>query len=84
IQVLAEQFEVIRVDGEDYRHRGLTAAPDPLPDDQVVATAEQNFPDAGVLAVDDFDALTAMLSRVHPSRYRELVKDVDVLALHDV
>ena len=46
--------------------------------------AAQNFPDAGVLAVDDFDALTAMLSRVHPSRYRELVKDVDVLALHDV
>ena len=84
IQVLAEQFEVIRVDGEDYRHRGLSAAPDPMPDDQVVSTAEANFPDSGVLAVDDFDALTAMLSRVHPSRYRELVKDVDVIALHDV
>ena len=84
IQVLADQFEVIRVDGEDYRHRGLSAAPSPLDDAAVEATAQENFPDAGVLAVDDFADLTAMLSRVHPSRYRELVKDVDVLALHDV
>mgnify|MGYP002714782041 CR=1 FL=1 len=84
IQVLADQFEVIRVDGEDYRHRGLSAAPSPLDDAVVEATAQENFPDAGVLAVDDFADLTAMLSRVHPSRYRELVKDVDVLALHDV
>jgi len=84
IQVLADQFEVIRVDGEDYRHRGLSAAPSPLDDAAVEATARENFPDAGVLAVDDFADLTAMLSRVHPSRYRELVKDVDVLALHDV
>lgn len=84
IQVLAEQFEVIRVDGEDYRHRGLSAAPAPLADDQVVPTAEANFPHAGVLSVDDFSELTAMLSRVHPSRYRELVKDVDVAAFHGV
>ncbi|MDO5635007.1 MAG: cell division protein ZapE [Micrococcus sp.] len=84
IQVLSSQFDVIRVDGEDYRHRGLSAAPQPLDDDQVVPTLEANFPDAGVAAVDDFADLTAMLSRVHPSRYRELVKDVDVLALHNV
>ena len=84
IQVLSDQFEVIRVDGEDYRHRDLDAPPAPLPDEEVVATARRSVPDAGVLAVDDFADLTAMLSRVHPSRYRELVKDVDVIALHDV
>ena len=84
IQVLSEQFDVIRIDGEDYRHRGLAAAPAPLPDAEVDRTVQANFPHAGVVAVDDFDALTAMLSRVHPSRYRELVKDVDVVALHGV
>ena len=30
IQALAAQFEVLRVDGEDYRHRGLPAPPPPL------------------------------------------------------
>lgn len=84
IQVLAEQFDVIRVDGEDYRHRGLSEAPAPLDDAEVMDTVAKNFPDAVVVAEDDFADLTAMLSRVHPSRYRELVKDVDVIALHNV
>lgn len=84
IQVLAEQFDVIRVDGEDYRHRGLAAAPAPLSDAEIEPTLAANFPDAGVVAADDFGSLTAMLSRVHPSRYRELVKDVDVIALRGV
>ena len=84
IQVLADQFEVIRIDGEDYRHRGLSAAPAPLPDAEVEPTLQAHFPHAEVVAVDDFEALMQMLSRVHPSRYRELVKDVDVIALHGV
>ena len=29
IQVLADQFDVVRIDGEDFRHRGLPAAPAP-------------------------------------------------------
>jgi cell division protein ZapE len=84
IQVLAEQFDVIRVDGEDYRHRGLAAAPDPLEDGQLRAVADERFPDAAVVSEDDFAALTANLSRVHPSRYRKLVEDIDVLVLHNV
>lgn len=72
------------MDGEDYRHRGLSAAPSPLDDAVVEATAQENFPDAGVLAVDDFADLTAMLSRVHPSRYRELVRTWTCSPSHDV
>ncbi|RAD05356.1 cell division protein ZapE, partial [Burkholderia multivorans] len=30
IQALADQFEVYRIDGQDYRHRGLTAPAEPL------------------------------------------------------
>jgi len=84
IQVLSDQFETIRVDGEDYRHRGLEEAPDPVAAGTEVETAHRNFPDEKVFAVDDWDALTKNLSKVHPSRYRELVKDIDVLVLRNV
>jgi cell division protein ZapE len=84
IQVLAEQFDVIRIDGEDYRHRGLAAAPEPLADEALLAIVRERFPEAGVVSEDDFSALTANLSRVHPSRYRTLVEDIDVMVLHGV
>ena len=84
IQVLSDQFETIRVDGEDYRHRGLEAAPEPVAVGAELNTAQQHFPDEQVFAFDDWNALTTNLSRVHPSRYRELVKDVDVLVLSNV
>nr|WP_221243554.1 cell division protein ZapE [Micrococcus sp. TA1] len=84
IQVLAEQFDVIRIDGEDYRHRGLAAAPEPLADDALMEIVGERFPQAGVVSQDDFSALTANLSRVHPSRYRALVEDIDVMVLHGV
>lgn len=84
IQVLADQFETIRVDGQDYRHRGLEAAPDPVSAGTELETAQTNFPQEQVFALDDWDALTKNISHVHPSRYRELVHDVDVLVLRNV
>ncbi|GAA4833624.1 cell division protein ZapE [Garicola koreensis] len=83
IQVLADQFRVVRVDGEDYRHRGLAEAPPPLADSAVEEFAAEHFSDQQVV-VDDFTALCEHLSTVHPSRYRQLLTDVDVLVLKDV
>jgi len=83
IQVLADQFESMRIDGEDFRHRGLPAAPDSLDDVAVEPLARERYPEA-TLAVDDFPALLEHLSKVHPSRYRQMIQDVDVLALHHV
>lgn len=83
IQVLADQFDVLRIDGEDFRHRGLAEAPEPEDDDSLEATATGRYPDQ-VLAVDDFGALVKHLATVHPSRYRQLVADIDVLVLHNV
>ena len=84
IQVLADQFETIRIDGEDYRHRGLEPAPEPVRVGTELETAKANFPQEQVLAVDQWSALTQNLSRVHPSRYRELVRGIDVLVLSNV
>ena len=70
IQGLAAHFDVYRIDGEDYRHRGLPQAPDPLGESDVVAAAGEGW-------LDDFPALMAHLTRVHPSRYGALLDGVD-------
>ncbi|NLS08771.1 cell division protein ZapE [Nesterenkonia sp. MY13] len=83
IQVLADQFRVIRVDGEDYRHRGLPEAPAPLSTGELEDFAVEHYGDQEI-AVDDFGPLCENLSKVHPSRYRQLISGVDVLVLKDV
>ncbi|GAB3525000.1 cell division protein ZapE [Arthrobacter monumenti] len=83
IQVLADQFEVIRIDGEDYRHRGLAEAPEPLAEDELEAGIEEHFTDDTV-ALDDFPELLRHLSGVHPSRYRQMLDGIDAVAWRDV
>ncbi|MCI9890138.1 cell division protein ZapE [Micrococcales bacterium 31B] len=76
IQGLASQFESIRVDGEDYRHRGLAKAGEPVAADEVRARAEAAGPGA---VYDDFGALSKHLATVHPSRYGMLLDDVSAV-----
>jgi cell division protein ZapE len=83
IQVLADQFDVVRIDGEDYRHRGLPAAPAPLENHELDARMNAEF-DGGVVAVDDFGALMKHLAGVHPSRYRQLIDGIDGIVWKDV
>ncbi|WP_035812490.1 cell division protein ZapE [Jiangella gansuensis] len=71
IQRLADRFQVVRVEGEDYRHRGLPRAPDPVADAVVTSSATGDD-----VTLDDFDALTAHLATVHPSRYGPLLDGV--------
>ena len=78
IQGLSAHFDVYRIDGEDYRHRGLPDAPAPLPEADVVASAGSTY------HLDDFDALTAHLARVHPSRYGAMLDGVERVHLTGV
>jgi cell division protein ZapE len=80
IQALSARFTVVRVDGPDYRHRGLPDAPQPLTDAELDASAEAI---AGS-TVDDFDALCARLARLHPSKYGRLVDGVTAVHLRGV
>jgi len=83
IQVLADQFDVIRIDGEDFRHRGLPAAPAPLRNSELHAHMKAEF-DGKTVAEDDFSTLISHLAGVHPSRYRKLIDGVDGVVWRDV
>ena len=80
IQGLSAHFDVLRIDGEDYRHRGLPEAPTPMTPDALVSAVTAH-PGA---ALDRFDALVAHLSTVHPSRYGALVDGLPLVALEGV
>ena len=82
IQGLAAHFTPVRVDGEDYRHRGLPAAPPPLSEDALTALAE-GAPDDRT-SYDDFDGLLAHLAALHPSRYGPLVEGLGLVCLSGV
>ncbi len=76
IQGLAARFRVVRIDGEDYRHRGSPAAPRPLDDDTAARWALEH---EGV-SLDAFPDLLDHLARVHPSRYGALLDGVRAVA----
>jgi cell division protein ZapE len=77
IQGLAARFTAIRVDGPDYRHRGLPAAPAPLSDDRVRESAAGRDD----VSLDGFDDLLAHLATLHPSRYGALLDGVRAVHL---
>jgi cell division protein ZapE len=80
IQGLSSHFTAVRVDGPDYRHRGLPDAPAPVTTDHVVAAAEGT---TGA-TLDDWDALLDHLASLHPSRYGALLDGVEAVFLTDV
>jgi cell division protein ZapE len=79
IQSLSARFDVVRIDGEDYRHRGLPMSPTPADDVKLPMMAEAS---GGTL--DDFDALCRHLASVHPSRYGALVDGIPRVHLRGV
>ncbi len=81
IQQLSSHFQVVRVDGEDYRHRGLPPAPHPYEDAALRHHAETAGDGA---TLDDFDELLDHLAHVHPSRYGPLLDGVSELHLSGV
>lgn len=80
IQGLATHFKSLRIDGDDYRHRGLPEAPAPYSDEQVTKAA---YATEGA-SLDDFPHLLDHLARVHPSRYGALTDGLAAVCLTDV
>ena len=80
IQGLSAHFRALRIDGEDYRHRGLPEAPAPYSEEQVTKAA---YATEGA-SLDDFPHLLDHLARVHPSRYGALTDGLRAVCLTDV
>jgi cell division protein ZapE len=77
IQALASRFDTVHIDGPDYRHRDVTVRIPPRTEEQVRARAEAR---RGA-TLDDFGALLAHLTTLHPSRYRALVDGVSLVGI---
>jgi cell division protein ZapE len=77
---LSRHFEVHRIEGEDYRHRGRPTAPDPESDARVHEAAAAHS-DA---SLDHFVDLCRHLPQVHPSRYGALLDGLAMVCLEDV
>ncbi|MFF8033651.1 cell division protein ZapE [Streptomyces sp. NPDC016626] len=80
IQGLSAHFRALRIDGEDYRHRGLPEAPPPRSDDVVTRTAHA----VRGASLDSFPDLLDHLARVHPSRYGALTDGITAVCLTGV
>jgi cell division protein ZapE len=81
IDALAAKFEIVRIDGLDYRRRDIEG--------HAVALSASDLFDQlgaidGVVTIDDFDSVLGTLAKVHPSRYVRLVEGTDAVAVTDV
>ena len=81
IDALAAQFEIVRIDGLDYRRRAVEGHALAVDHAELI---ERTTAASGSATVDDFGALVGHLASVHPSRYVKLVDGLDVVGLTDV
>jgi cell division protein ZapE len=80
IQGLSAHFDVVRIDGPDYRHREMQSGAVPSSSEEVVRVAEHT-PGA---TLDSWIGLQQHLASVHPSRYGHMVADTSIVCLTDV
>ncbi len=81
ISAMADRFQIVSVDGEDYRHRPIDGHTKPLDQEQLTQAIEEKLAQGNQVAVDDFDALLAHLAKVHPSKFLKLIDGIDALVL---
>ncbi|CAB4556849.1 MAG: cell division protein ZapE [Actinobacteria bacterium] len=82
IHGIADRFEIIRIEGEDYRHRPLSFDFKNQTDEDL--TDWLSTKSKASTAVDEFSDLLKHLSTIHPSGYGKMLAGVSHLALRDV
>jgi cell division protein ZapE len=81
IHGIANQFQMLRIDGEDHRHRPIEAQAQEMDGAELEEWLADKDPN--LTAYDDFDGLLKHLSTIHPSRYGRLLESFEYLALID-
>ncbi len=83
IQAMADRFDILRIDGIDYRRRELEGHAVAVPEAEYAARLAE-AQSTGPITADDFDRLLAHLATVHPSRYVKLVDGLAAVGISDV
>lgn len=83
IQAMADRFTIIRVDGEDYRHRDVSGHARALSASEYKIVVADAVASGDRVTEDDFGELIKHLATVHPSTYIRLIEGVDAIGLTD-
>lgn len=81
IHGIADQFQMVRIDGEDHRHRPVDIEPKVFSEQEVIDWL--SLGDSRGVVLDNFDELLKHLSTIHPSRYGRLLDGVSRLGIMD-
>jgi cell division protein ZapE len=81
ISAMADRFQIVSVDGDDYRHRPIDGHTASLSDVEVEKLISESLARGQKIASDDFSQLLAHLAKVHPSKYLKLIESIDTLVL---
>ena len=81
IHGISDRFLILRIEGEDHRHRPINAEQASISQEQLEQWLT-NQPREST-AVDDFGTILNHISKIHPSRYGRLFMKIDALAILD-
>jgi len=84
IQAMASHFQTLRIDGVDFRQRGIDGQAGCLTPEELARTVTEAQAAGRSVTLDEFDALMRHLATVHPSRYIKMLAGIDMIALEDV
>lgn len=78
IQGLGSQFQIVTIDGNDFRHRDPDSHATSLPANELLDWCLKKQ-----AHLDDFSHLLMHLSKLHPTRYRPMLAEVRAIGLND-
>ena len=81
IQSVADRFEIVRIDGEDYRHRGLELS---FFSADLSKLAQEASVSGSRVITADLQDLLVYLGSLHQSRYAKLSEQFDVLLISNI
>jgi cell division protein ZapE len=84
IQALSAHFRTIRIDGNDYRHRGINGQARMMEQSHVLQSITQHVENGDSVTFDDFDDVVHYLATVHPSRYIKIIEGLTAIAWKNV
>ncbi len=81
ISAMADRFQIVSVDGDDYRHRPIDGHTTALSDSEMEKLVTDSIATGKNVSRDDFSKLLQHLAKVHPSKFLKLIESIDVLIL---